>query len=114
MDASREYDELSGGPPGFHVGVGQCDLVQPVGALDRHLGLTGRDCVQEILQHTPRQIAGIATVGLLPGLLLLDFGIGLVVMSVSMTAMNGTPAARRDSVRLPNDHEVGAVVHIHH
>ena len=45
---------------------------------------------------------------LLPGLLLLGFGIGLVFVSVSMTAMSGIPAAaRRDGVRLPDDRPRG-------
>jgi MFS family permease len=49
---------------------------------------------------------------LLPGLLLLGFGIGLVFVSVSMTAMNGIPAqhAGMASGFLMTGHEVGAAI----
>ena len=49
---------------------------------------------------------------LLPGLLLLGFGIGLVFVSVSMTAMNGIPAqhAGMASGFLMTGHEVGAAL----
>jgi EmrB/QacA subfamily drug resistance transporter len=49
---------------------------------------------------------------LLPGLLLLGFGIGLVFVSVSMTALNGIPAqhAGMASGFLMTGHEVGAAL----
>ncbi len=37
-------DEFSGGAPGFHVGARFGDLVEAVGAVDRHDGVAGRGC----------------------------------------------------------------------
>ena len=64
-----------------------------------------------LLLSRPPVTAHYAT-DLLPGLLLLGFGIGLVFVSVSMTAMNGIPAqhAGMASGFLMTGHEVGAAL----
>ena len=47
---SGQDDELAGGAPGFHVSVRRCDVVEAVGAMDRHDGVAGRDRVEEVLE----------------------------------------------------------------
>ena len=39
----------AGGAPGVHVVVSRCDVVEAVGAMDRHDGLAGRDGVEEAI-----------------------------------------------------------------
>jgi hypothetical protein len=52
----QEYDELSGGAAGFHVGVGGADLVEPVDVINRHDETPAGDLVKEGLQHVGWEI----------------------------------------------------------
>lgn len=56
-------DELAGGASGFHVGVGLRDVVEPVGAMDRHDGVAGCDGVEEVPEDVGGEVGGVSAVG---------------------------------------------------
>jgi hypothetical protein len=58
----EQDDELAGRVVGLHVGVRDSDLVERIGAVERHCQPPGGDPVEEVLEDGGGEVAGSAAI----------------------------------------------------